>query len=67
MVNIWEYANDLPRIRLRTNEGEVYIGDIRMIWDAEELEADEDCITLDLPGGEVRSFRQSEIEAIERL
>lgn len=38
-----------------------------MIWDAEEIESDEDCITLDLPSGEIKSFYQSEIEAIERM
>ena len=65
MVNIWDYANKRPRIRLETKGGEVYVGDTLMVYDAEETDDEEDSIALALDSGEIVSFFQSEISDIE--
>lgn len=67
MVNIWEYANTRPKIKLRTKNGDVCIGYTYMVWDSEETDDNEDSISIELPGGEIKSFYQSEIEEIERM
>ena len=65
MVNIWDYANKRPRIRLEAKGGEVYVGDTLMVYDAEETDDEEDSIALALDSGEIVSFFQSEISDIE--
>lgn len=67
MVNIWDYANKRPRIRLETKDGEVYVGDTVMVYDAEETDDEEDSIALALDSGEIVSFFQSEISDIEAV
>lgn len=65
MVNIWDYANSLPRIELLTTEGSKYVGNVLAVLDAEETEDVEDCIDIELDSGEIKSFYQDEIERIE--
>lgn len=65
MVNVWEYANDLPRILLTGADGNKYVGDVLAVLDAEETEDTEDCIDIRLDSGEIRSFYPDEIESIE--
>lgn len=67
MVNIWEYANSLPRIKLLTISGEKYIGRVLAVLDAEETEDAQDCIDIRLDSGAIKSFYPDEIESIEVL
>lgn len=67
MVNVWDYANSLPRIELLTTSGEKYVGDVLAVLDAEEAEDTEDCIDIELDSGEIKSFYPDEIESIEVL
>ena len=66
MVNIWEYANDLPKIKLVTTNGERYVGDVYMVFDAEEADDKEDILALSVEGGRIRHFYPSQIAKIER-
>lgn len=65
MINIWEYANMLPRIKLVGIDGSKYIGDVIAVLDAEETEWEQDCIDIELDSGEIKSFYPDEIERIE--
>lgn len=67
MVNIWDYANALPRIKLKTINGSEFIGDVVMVFDAEEIESTQDCMDVELDSGEIKSFCPDEIESIEVL
>ena len=67
MINIWEYANSLPRIKLRANDDQVFVGKTIMVWDAEETDDDEDSITIEMDDGVIRTFYPSEIAEIEVL
>lgn len=67
MVNVWEYANALPRVKLKTSDGAVIVGKVAMVWDAEELEDAEDSMDIELDSGEIKSFYPDEIESIEVL
>ena len=64
MVNIWEYANKLPKVLLVTKDGKAYAGNVVCVMDAEETEDAEDSLTLEEANGRIRTFFQSEIEAI---
>jgi hypothetical protein len=64
MVNIWDYANELPRIKLKTKAGKKYIGKIIHIADAEESDDVSDSLVLELANGEIRSFYPDIIESI---
>ena len=67
MVNIWEYANSFPKVRIKTKDGGLYVGYTLMVWDADESNDDEHSITIELNSGETRSFYPSEIESIEKI
>lgn len=67
MVNVWDYANSLPHIRLKDTDRNVYVGRVIYVWDAEETEDMEDSITLEMDSGEIKSFYPDEIESIETL
>ena len=67
MVNIWDYANTLPRIKLKATNGTEYVGDVIMVLDAEEIESIQDCMDIELDSGEIKSFYPDEIESIEVL
>lgn len=69
MVNLWEFANNLPFVQIRKMDGTVVTGKTIGVFDAEELgdEDNEDMIALDLDGNGVESVYQSEIESIERI
>lgn len=67
MVNVWDYANALPRIELLTTSGEKYVGDVLAVLDAEETEDTEDSIDIELDSGEIKIFYPDEIESIEVL
>lgn len=65
MVNIWDYANKLPYITLKTVDGEFFSGQIICVMDTEETCFDEDSLTIEKNNGEILTFMQSEIERIE--
>ena len=65
MINIWVYANSLPRIKLTDTHGEQYIGQVLAVFDAEELDSDQDCIDIRLDSGAIKSFYPDEIERID--
>ena len=65
MINIWEYANSLPRIRLQTTTNEKYEGQVIAGWDAEEMDDTEDCIDIRVDSGAIKSFYPYEIKSIE--
>lgn len=67
MVNIWEYANKKPRVKIISAAGDKCVGDVVAVLDAEETEDTEDCIDIELDSGEIRSFYSDEIESIEVL
>ena len=67
MVNVWEYANALPRIKLKTADGNWFSGKVIMVLDAEETEDVEDSIDIEMDSGDIKSFYQDEIESIEVL
>ena len=67
MVNIWDYANTRPRVKLINTIGESFVGGILMVWDAIETDDEQDSVSLELDTGEIVRFYQSEIESIEVL
>lgn len=67
MVNVWEYANDLPRVRVTGKDDSVFSGRVIHVIDAEEIEESEDYISVEAGTGEIRLFGASEIKSIERI
>lgn len=67
MVNIWDYANELPRIKLKTANGTELIGNVVAVFDADEIESAQDCIDVEIDNGEIKSFYPEDIESIEVL
>lgn len=67
MVNIWDYAKELPRIKLKTVNGTELIGNVVAVFDADEIESAQDCIDVELDNGEIKSFYPEDIESIEVL
>ena len=67
MVNIWDYANELPRIKLKAINGAELIGNVVAVFDADEIESAQDCIDVELDSGEIKSFYPEDIESIEVL
>lgn len=65
MVNIWDYANELPRIKLKTVSRTEFIGNVVAVFDADEIESAQDCIDVELDSGEIKSFYPDDIESIE--
>lgn len=67
MVNIWNYANELPRIKIKTVNGTELIGDVVAVLDSEEIGSTQDCIDVEVDSGEIMSFYPNEIDSIEVL
>lgn len=67
MVNVWEYANDLPIVNVIVLDGNSFLGRVVNVIDAEELEENEDYIAVEAESGEIRMFGESEISSIERV
>lgn len=67
MVDIWEYANHLPRISLIDANGDKFIGKIIAVMDALEADDEDDNIVVEADSGEIRIFYPDEIESIEVL
>ena len=67
MVNIWNYDNELPRIKIKTVNGTELIGDVVAVLDSEEIGSTQDCIDVEVDSGEIMSFYPNEIDSIEVL
>ena len=67
MVNIWDYANTRPRIRLVDVNKRVYVGDVYMVYDALESNDERDSLALELDSGEIVSFYPEDIVSIKVL
>lgn len=67
MVNIWNYANELPRIKIKTVNGTELIGDVVAVLDSEEIGSTQDCIDVEVDSGGIMSFYPNEIDSIEVL
>lgn len=65
MVNIWDYANQLPRVRLVTSSGESFVGKVIAVLDALESDDELDNMTVEADSGEIRIFYPEDIESIE--
>lgn len=58
---------DADRLSITTKDGRVYIGRKAGIFDAEEINAEEDCIDIQLSDGRIIGFAASEIKSIIEL
>lgn len=67
MVNVWDFARDLPKVKVTLKDGTVFVGGVIHVSDAEEMEADEDYIDVENQQDGIRMFAESEIESIERV
>ena len=67
MVNVWEYANDLPFVNVKGTDGSSFYGKVINVIDSEELEENDDFIAIEAKNGEIRLFSESEIASIERV
>lgn len=67
MVNIWDFAYNKPFVRIKKKNGNIIEGKTIAIWEAEEIDTDEDMIVIDSDDGSIENIYQSEIESIERI
>lgn len=67
MVNIWEYANRLPRVKILTATGKSFEGKVIAVLDALESNDDQDNMVVEADSGEINVFYPEEIESIEVL
>ena len=65
MVNIWDYANALPRVRLRTVSGGRFAGNVIAVLDKLEADDEKDMMVIEADSGEIRWFYPDEIESVE--
>lgn len=63
MVNLWDYYG--KRVRITDTDGEVFIGDVLDVASAEDVEGDEDDLSLELSNGKIFGFSPSNIKNIE--
>lgn len=64
MVNVWDYANQLPYVTVKTVDGRIFSGETICVMDAEETDDEEDSLTIEAKTGRITTFLQSEIEQI---
>lgn len=67
MVNIWYYANRLPRVKILTATGKSFEGKVIAVLDALESNDDQDNMVVEADSGEINVFYPEEIESIEVL
>ena len=67
MVNIWDYANQLPRVKILTATGKSFEGKVIAVLDALESNDDQDNMVVEADSGEINVFYPEEIESIEVL
>lgn len=64
MVNVWDYANQLPYVTVKTVNGQIFSGETICVSDTEETDFGEDSLTIESLDGDINTFLQSEIEQI---
>ena len=64
MVNVWDYANQLPYVTVKTVDGRIFSGETICVSDMEETDDEEDSLTIESLDGDINTFLQSEIEQI---
>ena len=67
MVNIWDYANRLPRVKILTATGKSFEGKVIAVLDALESNDDQDNMVVEADSEEINVFYPEEIESIEVL
>ena len=67
MVNVWDFARDLPKVKVTLKDGTVFVGGVIHVSDEEEMEAEECYIAVEARDGDIGLFAESEIESIERV
>ena len=67
MVNIWDYANRLPRVKILTATGKSFEGKVIAGLDALESNDDQDNMVVEADSGEIKVFYPEVIESIEVL
>ena len=67
MINIWEFAEDLPFVEIKDMSGAVFKGGMIHVSDAEEAEAEEDAVIIKIVNGGIRIFPVSQIASIKRV
>jgi hypothetical protein len=67
MVNIWDYANRLPRVKILTATGKSFEGKVIAVLDALESNDDQDNMVVEADSGEIKVFYPEVIESIEVL
>lgn len=67
MVNIWDFAWELGKVKIITNDGKTFVGDTLCVLDSEEADDEEDSITIEMKDGRIIGFYPSEISSIERI
>ena len=67
MVNIWDYANQLPYVKFVTSSGEPFAGKVIAVLDAVESDDEQDNMAVEADSGEIGFFYPDEIESIEVL
>lgn len=67
MVNIWDYANRLPRVKVLTATGKSFEGKVIAVLDALESNDDQDNMVVEADSGEIKVFYPEVIESIEVL
>lgn len=65
MINIWEYANSLPKVKLETEDGKTYSGKVVIVFDKDETGEEQDSISIQTGKEEIISFFPSDIKSIE--
>lgn len=67
MVNIWDYANQLPHVRILESSGELFEGKVIAVLDALEADDEQDNMVVEASSGEIKIFYPEEIESVEVL
>ena len=67
MINIWEFAEDLPFVEIKDINGAVFAGGMIHVSDSEEADAEEDAVIIKIPNGGIRVFPVSQIASIKRI
>jgi len=65
MVNLWDYYGQY--VKIIDVDGDVFIGDVLDVASAEDVEGDEDDLSLELSDGRIFGFSPSNIKSIDVL
>ncbi len=65
MINVWDYANKLPYVKVETIDGEVFKGDIIHVMDKEEADYPDDGIFIESRDGGIKLFLQSQLKSVD--